>query len=249
LTEVAALRTAARTEWIRFLALIFVLVGIANCILFVSPSTGGPDCAFQGAETDCGKCLTAHCQSAINSACLDDTVLSLVQECATKGDQACEIIPQSDVATCLASQCGALCYSMVGQSRTNCTESAESLGLGCSCTYGSNTNSLDCSDATYPRTRCCAPLDWPAAGETCSCNPVDCSTDTSGDHCSCSIAEKVSANSTGTCTGRYCCTTGNTCVCSDSMCPIESVQVCECDRGAFGCPAQTKAVDSCAIRD
>jgi hypothetical protein len=243
-------REASVPGRVRAIAGVGLAAGVASCILFVSPPEGGSRCTFQGEETACGACLVASCQDAINAACFDDSILSPMEECASDGDQACELIPASEVATCLANKCGALCYEMIGQSETHCTDSAEAPGAACSCRFETPTTTLDCSTATYPGTKCCAPAGWPAPGLECTCNPIACSPRSTGDGCGCTLTTGVRAAAARTCSGINCCALGNSCVCSSAPCEgLDTRQVCDCDVGAVGCPPGTMALPSCSVRD
>jgi hypothetical protein len=229
------------------LALLALATGSVGCILFVSPDSGGTQCAFRGEGTACGMCLLAQCASAIDAACFDDSVMSAMEECAADGDDACNTIPASDVLTCLTGKCGALCYEMIGQSITDCTDSVESPGLACSCVYGTP-STLDCSSATYPRTKCCAPTGWPGPKLECECNAIGCFPDPSTGGCTCSLTGEVENSTAQTCTGAHCCVSGTTCGCSSHPCANGEDVVPNCDIGGVGCPTGTTPVPSCSVR-
>lgn len=219
---------------------------LGGCILFVSPADPGDHCVFRGEDTACGICLLAHCETAINASCGSAGVLSVMEECAASGDDACGRIPDSDVATCLKKECGAICYAKVGSSQTRCTDSFVSPGLACSCQTSSSPNDLACTSTTYPRTRCCAPSAWPGPALQCTCNAVVCVPTSDG--CNCILGDNLDSTTAEECRGPHCCATEDRCQCRTRACSGGEREVAACNLGELACPNGTAEVKACSIR-
>jgi hypothetical protein len=228
-----------------------IALGIAaflgGCILFVSPADTGDHCAFRGEETACGACLLDHCKTAINVSCASAGVLTAMEECAASGDDACNRIPASDVATCLANACASLCYARVGTSQTRCTDSFVSPGLACSCQTSSAPNDLACASTTYPRTRCCAPSGWPGPALECACNAVVCVPTSDG--CNCILGDNLDSTTAEECKGTHCCAVEDRCQCRVRACAGGEREVAACNLAELACPNGTVEFDAgCSIR-
>jgi hypothetical protein len=222
------------------------LVGMAGCILFVSSPNAGDYCHFRGEDTPCGACLLASCQSEVNAACKDESVLSMMEQCAAAGDEACGKIPNSDVATCLKAHCPALCYARVGTSQTDCTDSFVSPGLACSCQVDNSPNDLLCAEAVYVRARGCAPSGWPGPALQCVCKAVACFPLSDG--CNCVLTDNLDTSTAEECRGQHCCAIQDRCQCRTRPCEGGEREVAECNKAEVACPQGNVEFPSCAIR-
>jgi hypothetical protein len=231
------------------LALAFVASSV-GCILMVSPDEGGARCRFRGEDTECGRCLVARCQESIDVACTDEPVLSAMEQCAAAGDEACERVPASDVATCMQVRCGTVCAARAGTSQTSCVDSFLGPGLACSCAFGvARPNERSCNPATYPRARCCAPRAWPSPAVECACNAVSCVASSLG--CVCTLTDNLDPSSAEECKaapGDHCCALGDRCECISQVCTGAQREVEFCNRSELACPLGTLEVPSCSIR-
>lgn len=231
------------------LARIVVLVVAAaplGCVLLVSTPEPGAHCSFRGQSTECGACLAARCRAAIDSACKNEKLLSLMEECASTGDDSCGRLPPSDVATCMQSSCRAVCYTRVGASVTHCTDSFLGPGLACSCNVDDPPNDLACSSTTYPRTLCCAPTGWPGPALECTCNAFACFPASGG--CNCVLTDNLASDSAQECRGAHCCALDDHCECGLRACVGGEREVAACVQSEVTCPPGTTEVKSCAIR-
>ncbi len=228
----------------------FTALGVAaflgGCILFVSPADTGDHCTFRGESTACGVCLLAHCEAAINASCSSAAVLGVMEQCASAGDDACNRIPASDLATCLKSECAPVCYAKTGTSQTRCTDSFVSPGLACSCQTSSAPNDLACTKDTYPRTRCCAPSSWPGPALECACNAVVCVPTSDG--CNCILGDNLDSNTAVECKGPHCCAVDDRCQCRQRACGSGEREVTACNLSELACPSGTAEVSACSIR-
>src|SRR5262249_1453661 len=209
-----------------------------SCILFVPERTMGDHCTFDGAETECGACFRAPATDVTDAGCADPdalrTVIPPMEECAAKSDAACGRVPASKVATCMQSKCGALCYERVGTSQTRCTDSFFSPGLACSCQTSDTPNDLKCDPGAYPRTRCCAPVGWPAPGLECRCDAIFCAPLQDG--CNCILTDNLAATDAAECHAAYCCASTEHCQCRPRVCTGGEKTVTTCDKSTIVCP-------------
>jgi hypothetical protein len=218
-----------------------------GCILLApADESVGAHCAFRGATTDCGACLTARCGKQIDAACASQAVLSPMEQCAADGTDACAKIPASDVASCLTQSCAAVCYQKSGASQTSCTDSFLGPGLACSCQVSSAPNDLLCSPATYPRTRCCAPTAWPGPALSCDCKAVACVSTSDG--CICNLTDNLDSVTAEECRGTHCCATEDRCQCRQRACEGGEREVSVCNKAELSCPQGRMEVPSCSIR-
>lgn len=229
----------------RVIALAVALAPV-GCVFFVSTPEPGPHCAFQGEKTECGTCLATECRAAIDAACGNEKLLSLMEQCATAGDKSCGQLPASDVATCMHEKCDAVCYTKVGKSVTHCSDSFLAPGLACSCDTDGAPNDFACSSTTFPRTRCCAPTGWPGPALECTCNAFACFPTSDG--CNCVLSDNLDASTAQECHGTHCCAVGDHCQCGQRACTGSEREVPACVQSEVVCPPGTTEVKSCAIR-
>jgi hypothetical protein len=229
---------------------------VCGCILFVSPQFGSV-CQFKGSSSACGSCIVERCQDAVNTCCGDPsctTALTYLDECAGAGDQSCTSLAATSkesgttarLGKCIDSSCAGYCQPVPdGGYETSCKESAMGPGQACSCMQAPPANDYVCSEALMPGTLCCAPVGWPAAGQQCTCNLVECSPTCDG--CFCSLVDYPSAQET--CSGPHCCVepgSFNTCSCRPGPCYTYEREVPNCSAATIGCGDQNH-VASCAI--
>jgi len=225
--------------------------GAASCVLLVSPTSGGAHCGFRGADTACGACLKERCQSAIDAICLDDPagVLTVLEQCAAAGDDACARLPSSPVATCTTTSCAGFCSPKSGTSTTRCEESFLAPGLACSCQTEGAATELDCATRTFPRARCCAPAGWPGAALRCACDAVACVSTTAG--CICTLTDNLVSDTSAECKRTpetHCCAIEERCECRQRACSGAEKEYDACNAAALHCPPGTTEVASCSSR-
>jgi hypothetical protein len=249
-------------------AAIFGALGalLGGCILLVSPREYGTQCRFAGADSECGACVVARCQTDVDTCCGADacsSTLGSLEACASNHDQSCgRLAPASSTSTdpataglrtCIARGCSAECQAFAGTSETTCKELPLAPGASCSCTTKSSAGANDyaCSAAVFPSTRCCAPNGWPAPGLECTCKHVECIGTPGG--CFCSLVDHMPDQETcGGTDGLTCCASTSTtkdaqCTCGTRACFIDEVEVTSCSSEVMGCGLQRR-VESCSSR-
>lgn len=228
------------------------------CVLLVNPHAGGQHCALTPAASDCVACLARRCQASVDACCTEGTcgnIVTLVERCASTHDATCgELGKRSDssdaaeaeLARCASAQCAGLCNERSGKSASQCAASRSGEGA-CSCQIKDPTTELECSEVTYPASRCCASPSWPGPGLACSCSPVVCVP--SGDGCFCSLNAYATPGSQAACHDTFCCATEDTCRCNPTRpCALPEVPVATCGLDAIGCSFEMKRVTSCSVR-
>ena len=134
-------------------ALGFVLVAsLVGCMLVVSPEEYGTVCRFRGEDTQCGACIAANCQAAVDECCRDEGCtqpLRSLDDCAEHHTQECNTlkgttIPTSAVglAQCMKSKCDAACSELKGAPTTSCREPRLGEGSACTCNSGGDANDV-----------------------------------------------------------------------------------------------------------
>jgi hypothetical protein len=241
----------AMTARMSLVAALVLTACSVSCILVVSPDDHGTRCRFAAEkETACSRCLTSRCSAEIDATCFDEGVLSIAEQCAVAGDDACNRVPASPLATCLQTRCNALCYAKTGASQTRCTESFVSAGLACSCTTSTTApTDLACNSEVYPRTRCCAARGWPAPPAECTCNAVACVALSDG--CLCHLTDNLDESTATDCKrtpDTHCCAVEERCQCRVRTCGLGEREVDVCNKAEITCPKNTVEVASCAIR-
>lgn len=249
-----------RLRWLPVVVLL--LVGpllCTHCILAVSDLPDpGPHCTFAGTSSQCGACIKAHCQDAVDACCGAMScapVLSKLESCTTRHDASCNIFgsrpptsPSQGVALaqCVHSACSAACATLGGVSQTACHEQLLGEGTTCSCQVDpANANDFICSEGTYPRTLCCAPAGWPAPGLECACRPLGC--DPTSDGCYCDLVDYGPTERK--CAGQTCCADQDSCTCRAGSCFSFETQVPACDIQAVTCAQGQHRVASCSVRN
>lgn len=186
----------------------------------------------------------------IDAACFDESVLSPMEQCAEKGDEACRRVPVSDVATCMQAQCDALCYPRTGTSQTRCLDSFITPDIACSCAFGvARPNERACNVEAYPLTLCCAPPAWPSPAVECVCNAISCVASSTG--CICFLTDNREGDAAAECkpaAGAHCCALGDRCECIAKTCSGTQREVPFCNKAELRCPRNTAEVSSCSIR-
>ncbi len=249
-------------------AVIFGALGalLGGCILLVSNREYGTQCRFAGAQSECGACVVARCQTEVDTCCSVDLcgeTLATLEECASKHDQSCATLAAKAVSesnpagaglrACIARGCAAECQPFQGTSETSCKELPLAPGASCSCTTQSaaGANDYACATTVFPSTRCCAPNGWPAPGLECSCKHVHCNGTPGG--CFCSLVDYTPDQETcGGTDGLTCCASTSTtkdaqCTCGSRACYIDEVAVPSCSSEVMGCGVQRR-VESCSSR-
>lgn len=258
-------------------ALVVVAVGLAltasqpSCMLLISAETYPGPCRFDGADTQCGACVRAQCQEAMNGCCGDDACLPLVKSvetCALTHDASCDDLRgarhppngkiPSPLAVCAVDQCGAVCDRLAGASQTRCKEPALGEGSTCTCEAapaftGSSTgktakgepaNDFVCGATTFPETICCAPRNWPSVGQECTCSALSCTPSPGGCFCS----SRSFTPEQRQCSGLHCCVESDNCECNARECFEFETPVARCEVAAVGCKKDQVRVDSCSAR-
>jgi hypothetical protein len=243
---------------VRRLVFVWSMLSVA-CVLFTTPFRGDEHCGFAGREKLCGECLATRCAGAIDTCCsetsCDGAILS-VEQCARTQDQSCaELLRPSTnkerlaLATCARDNCAAYCSPATGTSVTACGDTPLTAGFGCRCRTGSNVvaNNYVCSEASLPRTRCCAPQAWPGPTVECTCKPFACFPTSEG--CVCNLGSSAEPGDLLFCRGAHCCATDTVCTCQPSACSPGTREVAECNLQQIGCATATRAVPSCSISE
>lgn len=232
----------------RALALFSLLAMLASCILVVSPEEYGNVCRFRGEDTQCGTCIRAHCQGALNDCCRDVTCGSLdhLDPCAEQRSSRCrDLVSHLDpFADCVKRECGAVCVELTGTPTTSCREPRLGEGAACTCSAGGEANDDICSAVVYPGTLCCAPEAWPSPGLECKCQALDCRA--SPDGCFCRLADFTPK--TRECSAVHCCASDDVCTCGSRACSSFEREVPTCAIGELRCAKGQKPVDSCSAR-
>jgi hypothetical protein len=230
-------------------------LGLAGCILLVSPSSYGPACHFSGMGTACGSCIASQCQAEVNTCCGDTDcsgTLDALDQCASGDGGACTTIESqtasknvssAGLAACIERSCSSLCETHSSTSKTNCTVPEFGGGHACQCELSTQSNDTVCSSAAFPDTLCCAPDGWPAPGLQCNCEQLSCGPTSDG--CDCFLS--ASQSCTHVCSATLCCQYQDTCSCGSEACLTQEKQVPSCTLSVIGCPAGNKPVQSCSI--
>jgi hypothetical protein len=264
LPSVGRLRDAGVALLRRVLVLVTALPALSvawSCVLVVHPEPRGTHCAPSGATTECMACLVAKCQEAVDGCCFPGqcgNLLSTLEQCTTAHDASCTQArarttsgdaSESRLATCLQTRCGSLCSERTGTSKTSCGASLNGEST-CTCTAGDATNDVECSEAVYPSSLCCASSGWPGPGLACTCVPIVCVP--SGSGCFCSRNEYATPGYQSRCGGKnlFCCRTNGTCRCGTAACePGLEESVPECGRATMQCDVAHTEVASCSLRE
>lgn len=226
---------------------------LVSCILVVSPERYGDRCRLADGDSQCGACVVARCQTALDDCCLDDAcgeTLHAVETCASQHDTRCATAKdpaRGPLAKCVAESCGGVCVPLTGAPSTTCREPPIAEGGSCTCRYAGPAagNDFVCNGAAYAETICCAPQGWPAAGQECVCRSIDCTPKSDG--CSCIAIEHGSRQSE--CSGRVCCSQNDSCSCGSRACfPGFEKTVPSCNLAQLGCARNQVRVDSCSLR-
>lgn len=238
-------------------AVVALAVLACGCILLVSPDAGGEHCHFAAEDSTCGSCIKARCQDAVDKACRAgrDNVLANVDGCTTARDARCTTLlgdtssaQASELATCVRTACPGACAPAPGTSTTRCIPEPFGDGRACSCSLASPANTFICAEAALRDTICCAPLAWPGAGLSCSCQPLGCASNKAG--CACFLSNY--APESEVCTGMHCCATPTSCTCSSARdCRGEEhpVDAGTCTIAEVACGDGQKRVPSCSMHD
>ena len=233
---------------------------LAGCIAFVSvPDVSDDTCRVRGDEKPCGACVASRCGAQVRACCGDkvcDATLSLLEACSDPGGgpECASLLNAaqgtgegSALQTCIREKCGAFCQSVSGRSNTACQEPAGAAGTSCSCVMSSTPNDVVCSAASVPSTLCCAPSTWPAEGQACKCEPLNCVPTTAG--CTCGLLSYRSASSSDRCTGGKCCVFRSECRCGPfDSCSSDETEVAECNLNVVTCSGSQVNVPSCSLR-
>lgn len=250
----------------RALALLAMLP-LAACILVVpAPSDElSSTCSLTSKEGDttCGRCIENNCQDQLDECCrageacepiLHDLATCAVYEtCDEPGRGRVE----TELRACVARACNTTCnveqYAVGGSSGTTsssgrvCRES----GAGCVCETEASVESTGprCPTSLHDEWLCCASTDYPEAGESCACTPLECRDQ--GPYCLCAVAVDDSAGEpTGACTAPSgtCCLSSSFCDCDDSRdeCPATTTPVAACSLSSFDCDEGSNQVDRCS---
>jgi hypothetical protein len=230
-------------------------LGLAGCILLVSPTSYGTTCHFSGMGTTCGSCIASQCQTEVNACCVDpgcSGTLDALDQCASGDGGACSAIDSetasndvnsAGLAACIVRSCSNLCETHSSTSKTSCSVPEFGGGHSCQCSLSDQSNDTVCSSAAFPDTLCCAPDGWPAPSLQCTCQQLSCGP--TADGCDCFLSPGESC--THVCSATICCQNLDDCYCGSAACLAQEKQVPSCSLSVVGCPVGNKQVESCSI--
>lgn len=238
-----------------------VSAALVSCVLVLdSPTEFAEHCAFEGRETDCGRCLVQRCQKQIDACCEGawcGGLIEAVEGCASKSDQRCAEVRaaeagaegvRKDLALCAGDSCRGVCERAPPTSSSRCGETKFGAGSACVCTPATPqlpANGYQCDGVVFPDARCCASPSWPSTGNQCACLAVSCTP--SRDGCACSLSDSYNPNATSECRGTNCCQTESVCRCGAEPCGPREKRVDACNVQTTPCTERSVPIAKCTL--
>jgi hypothetical protein len=232
---------------------------VSGCVLVVPfADPGGPHCGFAGADSPCGKCITAQCIDSVDACCSNDACGGIIvdlESCATKVGASCDRLQNTgddngahrDVSMCVASKCQSEC-SLPVTNLSHCGLAYLTSVDACSCDVSTAPNGVACTQVGHPRLRCCAPDGWPGPALSCDCTAIICFS--SGDGCTCELNAMDGNGRPTTCStpsGHCCVSRDASCTCGQAECLPTDTPVVSCTLDALKCTGGRHQVESCTV--
>jgi hypothetical protein len=249
---------------LRFLSLVGV-VAATGCIFLVddAPKLGGT-CTIANQTSACGSCIVQNCQTELNSCCADvdcRPALDAVDACSSTAKCAVDLTSKAaegKLGLCIATKCAA-CKVLSTNYLSSCTLGTYSFGANdeCTCSGAGTATATECDVTTFTNAVCCADVNYPAQGKSCSCVEVGCQGTSEGCECAPANSTYYPGDALKTCDGvphNVCCysSSDGACRCYDSRSTCDQyseVEVTQCDVAGLAivaCASNRARVANCS---